>query len=60
VPGFEHIQLVHSGDQIGIRETRRIQGDYRLVVDDFMAMRSFEDDIARDFMRSRSVSCGGG
>lgn len=48
VGGFEHAHLVHSGDQIGIRETRRIQGDYTLVVDDFLSMRSFEDDIARN------------
>ncbi|PYI55605.1 FAD-dependent oxidoreductase [Paenibacillus flagellatus] len=48
VPGFENIHLVHSGDQIGIRETRRIQGDYTLVVEDFLSMRTFEDDIARN------------
>jgi hypothetical protein len=48
VPGFEQVLLVHSGDQIGIRETRRIQGDYTLVVDDFLSMRTFEDDIARN------------
>ncbi|TBL76665.1 FAD-dependent oxidoreductase [Paenibacillus thalictri] len=48
VPGFEHIRLVHSGDQVGIRETRRIEGDYTLVVEDFLAMRTFEDDIARN------------
>ncbi|MEK8130418.1 FAD-dependent oxidoreductase [Paenibacillus filicis] len=48
VPGFEQIHLVHSGDQIGIRETRRIAGDYTLVVDDFISMRTFEDDIARN------------
>ncbi|GAA4831004.1 FAD-dependent oxidoreductase [Paenibacillus vulneris] len=48
VPGFEHIHLVHSGDQVGIRETRRIQGDYTLVVEDFLSMRTFEDDIARN------------
>lgn len=48
VPGFENIHLVHSGDQIGIRETRRIAGDYTLVVDDFISMRTFEDDIARN------------
>ncbi|OPA80937.1 FAD-dependent oxidoreductase [Paenibacillus selenitireducens] len=48
VPGFEDIHLVHSGDQIGIRETRRIAGDYTLVVEDYMSMRSFEDDIARN------------
>lgn len=48
VPGFEQVHLVHSGDQIGIRETRRIAGDYTLVVDDFLSMRTFEDDIARN------------
>lgn len=48
VPGFENIHLVHSGDQIGIRETRRIQGDYTLTVEDFLSARSFEDDIARN------------
>ncbi len=48
VPGFERAHLVHSGDQIGIRETRRIVGDYTLVVDDFLASRTFEDDIARN------------
>lgn len=48
VPGFEQAYLVHSGDQIGIRETRRIVGDYTLVVEDFLSMRSFEDDIARN------------
>lgn len=48
VQGFEGVHLVHSGDQIGIRETRRIQGDYTLVVDDFLSARTFEDDIARN------------
>lgn len=48
VPGFEQAHLVHTGDQVGIRETRRIVGDYTLVVDDFVRMRSFDDDIARN------------
>lgn len=48
VPGFEHAHLVASGEQLGIRETRRIQGDYMLTVDDFIAARSFPDDIARN------------
>ncbi|WP_243767373.1 FAD-dependent oxidoreductase [Paenibacillus agricola] len=48
VPGFEQAHLVHSGDQIGIRETRRIVGDYKLVVEDFINARTFEDDIARN------------
>ncbi|GBF76413.1 FAD-dependent oxidoreductase [Paenibacillus sp. 598K] len=48
VPGFEHAHMVASGEQLGIRETRRIEGDYILTVDDFIAARSFEDDIARN------------
>ncbi|WP_127579896.1 FAD-dependent oxidoreductase [Paenibacillus koleovorans] len=48
IGGFENAHLVHTGDQIGIRETRRIAGDYTLVVEDFLTMRSFEDDIARN------------
>ncbi|WP_240420078.1 FAD-dependent oxidoreductase [Paenibacillus periandrae] len=48
VPGFEHAHLIASGEQIGIRETRRIRGDYLLTADDFMEARSFPDDIARN------------
>ncbi|MGG6310203.1 FAD-dependent oxidoreductase [Paenibacillus macerans] len=48
VPGFEQAHMVASGEQVGIRETRRIQGDYVLTVDDFIGARSFPDDIARN------------
>lgn len=48
VPGFEQAHVVTTGEQIGIRETRRIEGDYTLVQEDFLAMRSFTDDIARN------------
>nr|WP_110944996.1 FAD-dependent oxidoreductase [Paenibacillus phocaensis] len=48
VPGFEKAHLVASGEQVGIRETRRIQGDYVLTVDDFISARSFPDNIARN------------
>jgi hypothetical protein len=48
VPGFENAHLVSTGEQIGIRETRRIVGDYVLVQQDFMEMRTFPDDIARN------------
>jgi hypothetical protein len=48
VPGFKDVHLVHSGDQIGIRETRRIVGDYILTADDFLKARSFVDNIARN------------
>lgn len=48
VPGFEKAHVVATGEQIGIRETRRIEGDYTLVQDDFLSMRGFDDDIARN------------
>lgn len=48
VPGFEQAHLAATGEQIGIRETRRIVGDYVLTQEDFMNMASFPDDIARN------------
>ncbi len=48
VPGFEEAHLISSGEQIGIRETRRIVGDYVLRSEDFLNRASFEDDITRN------------
>lgn len=48
VPGFEQAHVVSTGEQIGIRETRRIEGDYVLQSEDFIGMREFPDDIARN------------
>jgi len=48
VPGFEAAHMVASGEQLGIRETRRIVGDYVLQVEDFIEARTFQDDIARN------------
>jgi hypothetical protein len=45
VPGYEHASLVALGTQIGVRETRRVYGDYRLTRDDVLAARQFEDQI---------------
>ncbi|GAA3401596.1 FAD-dependent oxidoreductase [Paenibacillus hodogayensis] len=47
LPGFEKASLTHTGAQIGIRETRRIDGLYALQVDDVVQGRRFEDVIAR-------------
>jgi hypothetical protein len=47
-PGCERAYLVSSGVQIGVRETRRIVGDYVLTLDDYVARRSFPDEIARN------------
>jgi hypothetical protein len=48
LPGCERAQLVSSGVQIGVRETRRIVGDYVLTLDDYLARRAFPDEIARN------------
>lgn len=47
VPGFEHAYVVQSGMNIGVRETRRILGDYQLTADDILQARKFPDVIAR-------------
>lgn len=47
VPGFESSYVAQSGVQIGVRETRRILGDYQLTADDVLAARKFDDAIAR-------------
>jgi glycine/D-amino acid oxidase-like deaminating enzyme len=45
VPGFERAQLAWVSDPIGVRETRRVYGHYRLTRDDCLAARKFEDAI---------------
>lgn len=47
VPGFEHSYLQMSAAQIGVRESRRIVGEYVMTVDDVLGARKFEDCIAR-------------
>jgi len=45
---FGQAHLVATGSLLGIRETRRVMGDYVLTLDDYMQRRSFADEIARD------------
>ncbi|HEX6157590.1 MAG TPA: FAD-dependent oxidoreductase [Burkholderiales bacterium] len=47
VPGFEKSYVMQSGVNVGVRETRRIIGDYQLNVDDVLSARKFDDAIAR-------------
>jgi glycine/D-amino acid oxidase-like deaminating enzyme len=47
VPGFENSYVVQSGVHVGVRETRRIYGDYELTADDILNARKFSDVIAR-------------
>jgi hypothetical protein len=47
VPGFGESYVVQSGVGIGVRETRRVLGDYVLTADDVLTARKFDDVIAR-------------
>lgn len=45
VPGFENAYLFQIADAVGVRETRRIVGDYTLTGDDVLEARTFDDTI---------------
>jgi glycine/D-amino acid oxidase-like deaminating enzyme len=45
VPGYENAQLSTFGMQIGVRETRRVYGEYRLTKDDVLSARQFDDQV---------------
>lgn len=45
---FGNAWLAQTAPMMGIRETRRIIGDYYLTVDDFRNCRSFDDEICRN------------
>jgi hypothetical protein len=46
LPGFENCTLHDTASMIGVRETRRIQGEYTLTLDDLATGRDFDDVIA--------------
>jgi hypothetical protein len=50
VPGFENAYLSVIASQLGVRESRRIIGDYKVTLKDFLAAREFEDSIGRGAM----------
>jgi len=47
VSGFENAYLMMSAVQVGVRETRRIIGEYVLTGEDIVKARKFSDVIAR-------------
>lgn len=48
VPGFEASYLVLVASLLGVRESRRIVGEYVLSEDDWLACRKFDDGIGRN------------
>ena len=47
VPGYREAQLVALSTQVGIRESRRVYGEYRLTIEDVLGARKFEDSIGQ-------------
>lgn len=45
---FANSRLCQTAPAMGIRESRRIVGDYVLTADDYLARRSFPDEICRN------------
>lgn len=44
-PGFEKAYILEIAPQVGVRETRRVVGDYQLTEDDVLQCASFDDTI---------------
>lgn len=47
VPGYGNSYLVHTAQSVGVRDSRRIIGDYTLTKDDVLSGRTFADGIGR-------------
>ncbi|MEX2093643.1 MAG: FAD-dependent oxidoreductase [Pirellulales bacterium] len=45
VPGYEDARIIGLSHQIGVRETRRVYGEYRLTREDCLEARQFEDAV---------------
>ncbi len=46
MPGFEEAWMIDTAWQIGVRCTRRIEGEHRLTFADMQARRRYEDSVA--------------
>jgi hypothetical protein len=45
VPGYENARIIGLSHPIGVRETRRVYGEYRLTRDDCMSVARFDDRV---------------
>lgn len=48
LPGYENIKVIGSGTTTGVRESRRIMGDYVIDADELSAGKRFPDVIVHD------------
>jgi hypothetical protein len=52
VPGFKSARIEYTATQVGVRETRRILGEYTLTLEDIKSKKSFEDVVAKPYLHS--------
>ncbi len=48
VPGYENCRCISSGTTTGVRETRRVIGDYVITAEELQAGKKFDDAIVHD------------
>jgi len=49
VPGLEDCHLIRAGSAVGVRDTRRIVGEYLVTVEDARTGSEFDDVVARKY-----------
>ena len=59
-PGLENTTLVSMADEVGVRETWRVEGEYVMTGEDYVSGRRFEDSIAFAFYPIDIHSADGG
>jgi len=45
IPGYQDSKIIGLSNQIGVRETRRVYGEYRLTKEDCMTAKQFKDQV---------------
>jgi hypothetical protein len=60
VPGFAESVVVGTSPSIGVRESRRVIGDYQLTRSDVLEARRFEDEVALCGAPIEDHGAGGG
>jgi len=45
IPGYQDAKIIGLSNQIGVRETRRVYGEYRLTKEDCMTAKQFKDQV---------------
>ncbi len=59
IPGFERSFILDSASTIGVRETRRIRGEYVMTEDDILAGRQYDDVVGVDANQQNPRQQGG-